>query len=242
MLRKDILQIIRKTREDYNTIATDWDLTRVVPSGTKLKLLKDVKKNMKVLDLGCGNGFIVSQILKTGASYIGTDISQKLIKIAKNKFKDEVKKGLTKFIVADATKKLSFKNNYFDKVFCFAVLHHIPSDDLRIKLLGEVRRVLKNGEEARFIVWNLMNKWPRKRFKIKEQLKNPKFGFEKGNVILPWKATSNKIVDRYLYIFTKEKLKELAQKVGFKNIKIDYYNRAGKKEKNGEELVMRIKK
>ena len=239
MVGKEALQIIRKTRIDYNTIAADWDKTRVLPSGIKLKLLKDIKKGMKVLDLGCGNGLVAGQIMEAGASYMGTDISEKLIKIAKNKFKVEIKKA--KFIVADATKKLPLKNNYFDRIFCFAVLHHIPSDDLRVKLLSEVKRVLKKNGEARFIVWNLMNEWPYKRFKIKEQLKKPNARFEKGDVLLPWKATSDKIIDRYLYIFTKEKLKELAQKAGFKNIKIDYYNRAGKKEKNGEELVLKVK-
>lgn len=241
MAGKEALQIIRKTRVDYNTIAVDWDKTRVLPSGIKLKLLKDVKKGMKVMDLGCGNGLVARQIMEAGASYTGTDISEKLIKIDKNKFKAEIKKRKAKFFVADATKKLPLKNNYFDRIFCFAVLHHIPSDDLRIKLLSEVKRVLKRNGEARFIVWNLMNEWPYKRFKINEQLKKPNAGFEKGDVLLPWKATADKIIDRYLYIFTKEKLKELAQKAGFKNIKIDYYNRAGKKEKNGEELVLKIK-
>lgn len=242
MLRKDALQIIRKIRADYNTIATDWNKSRVLPSGIKLKLLRDVEKGMKVLDLGCGNGLVALQILKTGALYIGTDISEKLIKIDKNKFKAEIKRKKAKFIVADATKKLPLKNNYFDRVFCFAVLHHIPTDDLRIKLLSEVKRVLKKGGEARFIVWNLMNKWPCKRFKIEHQLENPNAGLEKGDVFLPWKATNGKIIDRYLHVLTKPKLKELAQKAGFKNIKIDYYNRAGHKIKNGEELVAVLKK
>ncbi len=242
MLKKEANQIIRKIHQDYNTIAADWDKTRILPSGIKLKLLNDIKEGMKVLDLGCGNGLVALQILKTGALYFGTDISEKLIKISKNKFKVEVKKGEAKFFVADATKKLPFKSNYFDRIFCFAVLHHIPSDDLRVKLLSEVKRVLKNGGEAKFIVWNLMNEWPYKRFKIKEQLENSKVGFEEGDVFLPWKATENKIIDRYLYVFNADKIKKLVIKAGFKNIKVDYYNRAGLKEKNGEALVLRVKK
>ena len=241
-MKKEAIQIIRKTREDYNTIAIEFSKTRFLPSGIKLRLLKDIKKNTKVLDLGCGNGLIAMRVIKAGASYVGTDISQKLIKIAKNKFKEEIKKGWARFFVADAAKELPFEDNYFDRVFCFAVLHHIPSDELRLKLLGEVKRVLKNGGEARFIVWNLMNKWPRERFKIKEQLKNLKSRYEKGDVFVPWKAVGGKVVSRYLHAFTKKELLNLARSVGFQNIKIDFYNRVGQKTKNGEELALQIKK
>ncbi len=241
MRAKDALQIIRKTRQNYNTIAKEWDISRAFLKGLKLHLLKVVKKEQIILDVGCGNGFILPEVQKRGASYVGFDLSEKLVALAKKKFKPEVKKGAARFFVADVTKKLPGPNNQFDKIYCYAVLHHIPSFALRLKALKGFFRVLKPGGQAIIINWNLLNDWADKHFKVQENLIAGDYPGS-SDIFIPWKATGGKIIQRYLHIFTKAELKELAQKAGFKNIKIEFYNRAGKKTVNGEELVLQMKK
>jgi SAM-dependent methyltransferase len=44
----------------------------------------------------------------------------------------------------DISKKLPFKNEFFDKVFCVCVLEHLPSF-MRRCLMREINRVLKPG-------------------------------------------------------------------------------------------------
>lgn len=92
-----------------------------------------------VLDAGCGNGFFINQILgKKPKQVFACDISPKLVDISKTKFKDKVK-----FSVADLSKKLEYKSNFFDEVICYNVLMEL--DDIRLTL-SEFERILNiNG-------------------------------------------------------------------------------------------------
>ena len=120
----------------------------------------------------------------------------------------------------------------------FAVLHHIPSKKLQEKFFREIKRVSKPDAKVKIIVWNLYNEWTNKRFDIENKLK----GKNSGEVFIPWKATQGKIVNRFIYQFSKEELLSLAKNAGFKNIKIDFFNRAGKRIKNGEEMVLEMER
>lgn len=233
-------EIIKEIKGQYNSIATEWHSSRPYPSGIKMKQIKRLKKGQKVLDLGCGNGLVTGEIMKRGVKYYGLDISNALVKIARQQYKPEIKSGLVEFKVGNACKKLPYKNNFFDAAISFAVLHHIPGEVNRLHFLQELHRVLKPGGGASLIVWNLLNDWPRKRYGIEEQIKKPNPGLGENDFLVGWRATPGKDVKRYIHNFTASELKELAHQVGFKKIVVGYYTRAGKKEKNGEELVLNV--
>jgi len=243
MQKKQALQIIRKIRQDYNSIAKDWDFTRRSPSDLKPKLLSAIKPGMAVLDIGCGNGLVASEVLKNGGIYVGLDISKNLLALARKKYKEEIKEGRVKFVLGEAT-KLPFKDNSFDFIFSFAVLHHIPSNDLRSAFFKEIYRTLAPGKEAVIIVWNLLNEWADKRFKISEQIENNKklSAEDSQDIFVPWKMTKGKTINRYMHVFSQEELRSLAKEAGLAVISIDLYNREGTKIKNGEELTIKIKK
>lgn len=237
MNKNNSQKIINKVREDYNLIAKEWDLSRNRFSNLKVSLITDINSGDKVLDLGCGNAFLLPLILDKGARYVGFDLSEKLIEISKNKYEKEIENGQAEFVIGQAT-ELPFKDDEFDFVISFAVLHHIPSRELQEKYFQEIKRVLKSNAKVKISVWNLFSEWPNKRFDIESQLA----GKKSGDAIVPWKATSGKIVERYIYQFSKEELFSLAERAGFKNIKLDYFNRAGEKVDNGEELVLEMEK
>ena len=132
--------------------------------------------------------------------------------------------------------ELPFKNKEFDFVISFATLHHIPSKELQEKFFREIKRVSKSRAKIKIIVWNLFSEWTKKRFDIGNKLK----GKKSGEVFIPWKATQRKIINRFIYQFSEEELLSLAENAGFKNIKIDLFNRAGEKIKSGEEIVLEM--
>ncbi len=229
--------IIEKTRDDYNLIAKEWDLSRNRASKLKTDLISDIKSQNKVLDIGCGNALMLPFILEKGAFYSGLDISEKLIEIARKKYSKEVEQEKAELVVDQAT-ELPFQDEKFDFVISFAVLHHIPSKELQEKFFKEIKRVSKPNAKVKIIVWNLLSNWANKRFNIENQLK----GEKSGDVTVPWKATHGEIITRFVHQFSKEELLSFAEDAGFKNIEIDFFTRAGEKTKNGEEMVLEMER
>jgi len=121
-------KILEETRENYNIISQDFSRTRNKFWEEMGFISKYVNDNEKVLDLGCGNGRLYELFQDKTIDYCGVDFSEKLIDIAKKRYPQ------FKFQVADAL-NLPFPADYFDKVFSIAVLHHIPSKELRLKFL-----------------------------------------------------------------------------------------------------------
>ena len=103
------------------------------------KLIKDysLNKESKILDIGCGKGFLIfelSKLLKSKNIY-GCDISKYAIKNSKK----EVKKNI---FYHDARKKFKFKTSEFDFVFSNTTLHNFKLPDL-FNSLKEIERIAK---------------------------------------------------------------------------------------------------
>ena len=98
-----------------------------------LVTVRQGNKVVRVLDLGCGPGSMVSQLSRIESmEYYGVDISATMIEEGRKRF------PMLNFTVGDA-ENLNFTDGYFDLVLCSGMLHHFPNVDL---VLGEVNRVL----------------------------------------------------------------------------------------------------
>jgi len=100
----------------------------------------DLEKNAnfesKILDFGCGKGFLVKHLLKKGyKNTFGTDPSKKLLE------KSILENSNLKLMESTS---IPFPDDNFDLVFCCGVLHHIAWGNL-INSMNEVNRVLKSG-------------------------------------------------------------------------------------------------
>jgi len=93
----------------------------------------------KVLDVGSGNGYVLSKYASEGAQVFGVDITQTGIDLCKKRFQYMGLNG--DFQVADA-QDLPFDDNEFDCVCSMGVLHHVPDTN---KAIAEIYRVLKPG-------------------------------------------------------------------------------------------------
>lgn len=93
----------------------------------------------KVLDIGCGKGFQLFDLLQLvpGLDVQGIDISEYAIENSKPEIKDRL-------IVGSAT-ELPFANKSFDFVFSLNTLHNLHNYDLDLAL-REVNRVAKKNK------------------------------------------------------------------------------------------------
>ena len=105
------------------------------------KVIKKIinKKNVKVLDIGCGPAEILDYLPKI--KYFGYDINNDYISYAKKRFGDKGQFYCKKFTVNELKKIPKF-----DYVILFGLLHHLEEIEIK-KLLINIKKALKkNGK------------------------------------------------------------------------------------------------
>jgi len=105
----------------------------------KKYLQKIITKDASVLDVGCGNGRSIFDILPKTKNVTGIDHDNKAVADAKNNFS---KYSSIKIIKADAA-QLPFDSEEFDFVICMITFANFA--DKKFKALEEMRRVLKDS-------------------------------------------------------------------------------------------------
>ena len=209
MHKEKALQIRAENKKSYNAIAEDFDVTRQYIWPEFELLGKFIKKENRVLDIGCGNGRLLKFLI---TNYDGVDQSEELIKIAYKNYPN------ANFQVADVF-HLPFEDASFDVVAGIAFLHHIPSREFRLKVLKEIHRVLKIGGILFLTNWNLF-RWEIISHNIKRNKMNPLHFFfshdemDAGDFWMPYR-TKEKIVPRYYHHFRKQEIQKLCKEAGF---------------------------
>jgi len=123
-------------KKDQFTVIGDY-LGRL-PS---LELLNPAK-GMKVLDAGCGAGFVTRMLARSGAQTYGCDASSTMLKSARASERAEPF-GI-RYGKADITKRLPYGDDSFDAVITTGVLIHLSPEECLL-FFCEARRVLKTG-------------------------------------------------------------------------------------------------
>lgn len=123
---------------DFDKIACGYDrMNRLMTLGFDRCWRKKAVKGFggKVLDVACGTGDLVVELLKHGCSVTSIDLSEEMMAIAREKAPDAT------YIVADA-EQLPFEDKTFDAVTCaFGVRNFVHLK----QGLDEMIRVLKPG-------------------------------------------------------------------------------------------------
>ncbi len=147
----------RKTIKDYDYLfrtiyanqKNEW-LNYINPI---LEKIKSKKHSARILEVGCGIGYLLCQLAEMGFKVSGIDFSKKAIEHIPNKNID---------VVCGNSKNLPWKSNYFDFVCSMGALEHYTYDvfDL-LETFKEIHRVLKPGGIFAFFIpcYENSNKW-----------------------------------------------------------------------------------
>jgi len=102
----------------------------------------------KVLEIGVGLGADHQNFATNGADLYGIDLTDRAIFYTKKRFELY---GLKSNLQVSDAENLPFKNDFFDIVYSWGVIHHSPDTQ---KAIDEIFRTLKKGGEAKIMIYN----------------------------------------------------------------------------------------
>lgn len=225
-------QIVQKllhiNQEFYQRFGEAFAETRRRIQPGVVKMLASFLCDGDWLDLGCGNGAILSHLIQSGlkGSYTGLDFSDALLNEARVNLKTQpAHDGLeVNYIQADLLDpdwpKL-VKRDRFKGVLAFASLHHLPGNENRMTLLRAVREFLDPGGQFIHSEWQFQHSpklvsrvLPWSTVGIAES------DVEEGDTLLDWRHTTDANKGerglRYVHLFSREELNRLAQDCGYR--------------------------
>ncbi len=103
----------------------------------------------KILEVGIGAGTDFTQWVKAGAEAYGIDLTKNAIEHVKKRM--EIYKLRAKGVKVADCENIPYKDNSFDLVYSWGVIHHTPNTK---KALTEIIRVTKPSGECKIMVYH----------------------------------------------------------------------------------------
>lgn len=129
-------------------IEHDLLLDKLVPYAQEMFGYKECM-GKRVLEIGCGMGSHALRQAKYTKEFCAIDFSRKSVELTRKRF-SLFGHDFTRIFVGDA-ENLSFRDNFFDRVFSNGVIHHTPDT---AKAVREIHRVLKPDGEAIIMLYH----------------------------------------------------------------------------------------
>lgn len=213
-------RLIALNREFYDRFGEDFSATRGRLQPGVMRILDSLRGDESILDLGCGNGELARELARRGhcAPYLGLDFSLPLLRAAESPLEGIPQPAgfQATFREMDLT-QLAFESGTWPLITAFAVFHHIPSDEIRLRLFRAIHDLLT--DEGRFILsnWQFLNS-----DKLKARIQPWSAAglstseVDEGDYLLDWKRGGTGL--RYAHHFSAEELSALAERTGFRVI------------------------
>ena len=146
----------RNDQRIYSQESTWWStedddlkpLRRLAPARAAFLSRQSEWKGQRVLDVGCGGGFMSEAIARLGAEVTGIDLAAGAIHAARA---HAAREKLDIAYQVGSASSLPFENNQFDRIVCTDVLVHVPNPQ---EVIDEVARVLRPGGQFFFSAIN----------------------------------------------------------------------------------------
>lgn len=209
----------------YQSFGPAFAKTRLrIQPGVRRALDSRVPQAGRWLDLGCGSGALGVAWAQSGRRglYLGIDSSRALL--------DEARRETEGF----STPELEIRyepgdlagdwaaacEGLFDGVLCFAALHHLPGEDLRLRVLRRVGELLPAGGLFIHSNWQFQHS-PKLLARVQpwERIGLADADVDAGDTLLDWRyalpGQPEQVGLRYVHRFTPEELARLAAQCGF---------------------------
>jgi ubiquinone/menaquinone biosynthesis C-methylase UbiE len=125
-------------------------------------------RGMRILDVGCGNGYILSKFAAAGALAVGVDLTGAALDLTRKRMAVQ---GLDAELFQADSAHLPFPAETFDLVYSLGVLHHTPRTEESFR---EIRRVLRPGGRTVIMLYYKNSVFYRLRIPAMKYL-NPRF-------------------------------------------------------------------
>jgi SAM-dependent methyltransferase len=210
-------RLIELNRRFYTDFGESFSATRGRIQPGVRRVLDVLGGDETILDLGCGNGELARTLARDGhrGAYLGLDFSLPLLADAES----VPERFPAEFRGADLT-QLPFISDqlsvtqHWSLITAFAVLHHIPSQSLRLDILKTIHELL--SEDGRFIHsnWQFLNS-PRLRHRVRKwsEAGLTEADVDEGDYLLDWRSGGTGL--RYVHYFSEDELTGLAKSSGF---------------------------
>jgi tRNA (uracil-5-)-methyltransferase TRM9 len=207
-------RLLALNKQFYETFGHEFSSTRLRLQPGVQQILDRLTGDEALLDLGCGNGELARELMRRGhrGGYTGLDFSLPLLEVARHGWED----APATFVRADLT-SLDWGNiatDRFDRVFAFAVLHHIPGAETRRAILERVHALLQPGGLFIHSEWQFMESEKlRGRIHPWEEVGLSSKLLDPGDTLLDWRGGRHGL--RYVHHFDEDELQALATATHF---------------------------
>jgi ubiquinone/menaquinone biosynthesis C-methylase UbiE len=105
--------------------------------------LLDVREGLSVLDVGCGDGYLLGKAAHRASLALGVDLAENRLRASRDGLSDSGRSGCspTELAIADG-QRLPFADASFDRIICTETLEHVADAQLALR---ELARVLRPG-------------------------------------------------------------------------------------------------
>ena len=200
---------LNSTKEAYDVISESY-------LSKKTQIWYELSQNVEALsssasgifyDIGCGNGRNIQKLDRT--LIVGLDISQQLLRNFTVSTAERVSGSIT---------QLPFRRKSASEAISIAVIHHLPTYELRTRALQECHRSLSSHGILIVSVWR---KWRSgMREKLFGRIRNSSKIDDLVDELRPWKDSSGLVIGhRYYHYYTWKELWYQINEAEFKLVK-----------------------
>jgi ubiquinone/menaquinone biosynthesis C-methylase UbiE len=129
-----------RDQDEADFLATAGDVLRSLEAQLKRLPAKANRRAWRALEIGCGPGRLVKPMSRHFGEIHGVDVADEMIRLARERLAEIPH---AHFHATNGASLAMFADDSFEFVYSYAVFQHIPSHDVVLEYMREIRRVLK---------------------------------------------------------------------------------------------------